>query len=131
VGAVLLVWLAQGVVPAACTLVNARRAGLHRTLDARLVRLSLAIGTRVTMGLAAAVLPGLYLQARYAFAPLLVTAEDGSGHRPLSESMSETRGVQGRLLLVAGAALIVSTLGQSAVAALAEAMGAPSRPRDT
>jgi hypothetical protein len=123
VGAVMLVWLAQVVAPAVCALVHARRAGMRRALELRLVRLSLVIGTRVTLGLAAAVLPGLYLQARYAFAPLLASAADnGSEPRPLSSSTSETRAAQGRLLLVACAALIVSTLGQSAVAAIAEAM---------
>ena len=109
VGAVLLVWLAQVAVPAACALVYARRAGVRRTLDLPLMRLSLVVGTGVTLGLAAAVLPGLWLQARYAFAPLA--------------SAWESREAQGRLRLVAFVALLVSTLGQSAVAALAEAMG--------
>lgn len=123
-GAVLLVWLAQVALPAVCALVHARRAGMRRTLGLPLVRMSLVIGTRVTLGLAAALLPGLWLQAHYAFAPLLVSAaRSESVSKELCTSTYETRGAQGRLLLVACVALIVSALGQSAVAALAEAIG--------
>jgi hypothetical protein len=122
-GAVLLVWLAQVALPAACALVHARRVGTGRTLDLPLVRLSLVIGTRVTLGLAAAVLPGLWLQARYAFVPLLLSAgQDGPASRTLAGSTSEMRGAQRRLLLVGCAALLASALGQSAIAALAETM---------
>jgi hypothetical protein len=88
-----------------------------------LFRLSLVIGTRVTLGLAALVLPGLWLQARYAFAPLLATpALDGPVSAQLSASAAETRGATARLLLVACVAIILSAVGQSAIAALAEAM---------
>ena len=116
VGSVLLIWLAQIAWPATCALVHGLRSQTPRVLDRRLLRSSCAIGTRTTLGLAAGVLPGLWLQARYAFALL-----PGSG-----DAASPTRGQQGRLLLVAGLAFCVSLFGQSAAAVLAEAMGAVS-----
>jgi hypothetical protein len=124
VGAVLLVWLTQIALPAICALVHARRTAAGRTLDVPLARLSVIIGTRVTLGLAAIVVPGLWLQARYAFAPLQTSA----GHdRPVSSLLRATandmHAPHGRLLMVASFVLIASTLGQSAFAALAEAMG--------
>jgi hypothetical protein len=127
-GAVLLIWLAQVAFPAVCTLVHARRRGVRRTLDLPLVRLSFIIGTRVTLGLAAGVLPGLWLQARYAFAPLTTTSGlDGPASRILAAGTPETRSARSLLLLVSPAALLVSMLGQSAVAAIAEAIGHPRR----
>jgi hypothetical protein len=124
IGAVLLVWLAQVALPLVCLLVHARRARAPQTLDLRLVRLSLVIGTRVTLALAAAVVPGLWLQARYAFAPLLAAqGMSGAASGTLARSQRETHEARGRLLLVGSVALVVSALGQSAVAALAEAMG--------
>ena len=70
VGAVLLIWLGQAAVPAICALVHARRTGVRLTNRVSFVRLGTAFATRVTAGLLAGVLPGLWLQARYAFAPL-------------------------------------------------------------
>jgi hypothetical protein len=108
-GAVVLIWLSQVAAPAACALVAARRAGMRRTLDWPLVRLSLVIGTRVTLGFAAALVPGFWLQARYAFAPLLP---------PDAKAPRASRG----LVLAGVVALVASALGQSAIAALAESM---------
>ena len=122
-GAVLLVWLTQVALPALCAIVHARRAGIVRPLDWPLLRLSVIIGTRVTLGLAAAVLPGLWLQARDAFVPL----SSWAGHnRPAKSGLAnatDTRAAHSRLLLVASLVLLMSMLGQSAIAALAEVMG--------
>jgi hypothetical protein len=127
VGSALLVWLAQGAWSATCALVHAGRSQTPRMLDHRLLRLSFVIGTRTTLALAAGVLPGLWLQARYAFALLPRSGEtDSSASRVTDASFRETRAQQGRLLLVAGLAFCVSLFGQSAAAVLAEAMGAIS-----
>jgi len=126
-GSVLLVWLAQGAWAASCALVHAARSQTPRALDRRLLRESFVIGTRTTLALAAGVLPGLWLQARYAFALLPGSDEaDGPAARVPNASFRETRAQQGRLLLVAGLAFCVSVFGQSAAAVLAEAMGAVS-----
>ena len=78
----------------------------------------------MTTGLALAVLPGLWIQARYAFAPLSSAQEyGGSPVVMLRRSAAETRPAIGALLLLAVSALVGSALGQGAVAALAEAMG--------
>ena len=127
VGSALLAWLAQGAWSATCALVHAARSQTPRVLDHRLLRLSFAIGTRTTLALAAGVLPGLWLQARYAFALLPRSGEtDGPALRVTDASFRETRAQQGHLLLVAGLAFCVSLFGQSAAAVLAEAMGAVS-----
>ena len=127
VGSALLVWLAQGAWSATCALVHAARSQTPRVLDHRLLRLSFVIGTRTTLALAAGVLPGLWLQARYAFALLPRSGEtDSPASRVMDASFRETRAQQGRLLLVAGLAFCVSVFGQSAAAVLAEAMGAVS-----
>jgi hypothetical protein len=126
VGSALLVWLAQGAWPATCALVHAARRQTPRVLDFRLLRLSFAIGTRTTLALAAGVLPGLWLQARYAFALLPGAGDTDSPARVTDVSFRETRAQQSRLLLIAGLAFCVSLLGQSAAAVLAEAMGAVS-----
>ena len=127
VGGALLLWLAQVAWPATCALVHAVRSQTPRVLDYRLLRLSLIIGTRTTLALAAGVLPGLWLQARYAFALLPRSGDtDSQASRGTDASFRETRAQQGRLALVAGLALCVSVFGQSAAAVLAEAMGAIS-----
>ena len=113
VGAIALVWLAQVALPAICALVHARRLGKPQRIDWPLARLSLSVGSRVTLGLAAIVLPGLWLQARYAFAPL----REAAGQDDL-----DTREAQGRLLTIACVMLVASILGQSAVAAASEAL---------
>jgi hypothetical protein len=123
-GAVLLIWLTQAVTPSVCALVHARRTGTRSLSPAQLARLSIALGTSVTTGLALAVLPGLWIQARYAFAPLQ-SAQD-RGDSPLvmmRRSGVETRPAFLALLLMAVSALVGSALGQGAVAALAEAVG--------
>jgi len=127
VGSALLVWLAQGAWSATCALVHAARSQTPRVLDYRLLRLSFVIGTRTTLALAAGVLPGLWLQARYAFALLPRSGEtDRPAPRVTDASFRETRAHQWRLLLVASLAFSVSVFGQSAAAVLAEAMGAVS-----
>jgi hypothetical protein len=127
VGSALLIWLAQGAWSATCALVHAARSQTPRVLDHRLLRLSFVIGTRTTLALAAGVVPGLWLQARYAFALLPRSGEtDSPASRVTDASIRETRAQQGRLLLVAGLAFCVSLFGQSAAAVLAEAMGAVS-----
>ena len=113
VGAIALIWLAQVALPAISALVHARRVGTPQRFDWPLARLSLVIGSRVTIGLAAVVLPGLWLQARYAFAPLRGAAAQGD---------LDTHAAQGRLLTMACVVLLASMLGQSALAAAAEAL---------
>lgn len=110
-GALLIVWLAQVALPAVCALIHRRRRRLPAAMDLALARLSIGIGTRVTLGLIAGVVPGLWLQAHYAFAPL-----SGREH--------DARSFRSPLLVVGLGALAASILGQSAVAAIAEAMGA-------
>ncbi len=127
VGGALLVWLAQGAWSATCALVHAARSQTPRVLDRRLLRWSLIIGTRTTLALAAGVLPGLWLQARYAFALLPRSGETDSSVSGVTDaSFRETRAQQGPLLLIVGLAFCVSLFGQSAAAVLAEAMGAVS-----
>jgi hypothetical protein len=122
VGSVVLIWLSQIATPAVCALVDARRRGTKLLPPANLARLSLAIGTSVTVGLALAVLPGLWVQARYAFAPLLASrGPDESTLSMLRRSAAETPIAS--LMIVAVLALAGSALGQGAVAALAEWVG--------
>ena len=122
VGSVVLIWLSQIATPAVCALVDARRRGTKLLPPAKLARLSLAIGTSVTVGLALAVLPGLWVQARYAFAPLLASrGPDESTLSMLRRSAAETPIAS--LMIAAVLALAGSALGQGAVAALAEWVG--------
>ena len=123
VGAFLIVWLVQVALPANSALVHARRAGMRRALGPHLIRMSLVIGTRVTFGLAALLVPGIWLQVRYAFAPLHASVRnDGTVATSLAASTVQVRLAQGRLTLVATSMLLLSILGQSAIAAIAEAL---------
>ena len=123
-GGAVLIWLSQAATPAVCALVHARRTGTRWLSLTELARISLTIGTSVTLGLALAVLPGLWLQARYAFAPLPTPRGLGdSSIVRLRQSAVETRAVLMSLVVIAVLALIASALGQGVVAALAERMG--------
>jgi hypothetical protein len=123
-GGAVLIWLSQIATPAVCALVHARRTGTRPLRPAELLRLSLAIGTSATLGLALAVLPGLWVQARYALAPLPAwRGPHGSSIATLRHSPAETRPVLVPLMIVALLVLAGSALGQGVVAALAEWVG--------
>lgn len=123
-GSVLLIWLAQVAWPVVCVFVQARRARRPARVTWPVFAVALSVGTRTTLGLAAGVLPGLWLQARYAFAALVTAREGSSSSDALRDGIVASSGVRGPLFSLAAAALVVSVLGQSAVAVLAEALGA-------
>ena len=122
-GSLLLVWLAQVAWPAVCVYVQARRARRPVRVTWPVFAVALSVGTRTTLGLAAGVLPGLWLQARYAFAPLVTAREGSSSSDALRDGIVESTPVRWPLFSLAAAALVVSALGQSAVAVLGEALG--------
>ena len=123
-GGVLLIWLAQVAWPLVCVFVQARRTRRPARVTWPVFAVALSVGTRTTLGLAAGVLPGLWLQARYAFAALMTARErSSSSSDALRDGMVESSGVRWPLFSLAAAALVVSVLGQSAVAVLAEALG--------
>jgi hypothetical protein len=118
----LLVWLNQIALPAVIAFVHARRSREVCRLDWPLVRRCLAVGTRVTLALAAVVVPGVWLQARYAFATLL-ERDERDAHRALRASIGATEAMAVRLAAVSLTSLVLVTVAQGAVAALAEALG--------
>ena len=122
-GSVLLIWLAQVAWPVVCVFVQARRARRPARVTWPVFAVALSVGTRTTLGLAAGVLPGLWLQARYAFAALLTARDGSSSSDALRDGIVESSGVRWPLLWLAAAVLVVSALGQSAVAMLAEVLG--------
>jgi len=122
-GSLLLIWLAQVAWPVVCVYVQARRARRPARVTWPVFAVALSVGTRTTLGLAAGVLPGLWLQARYALAALVTAREGSSASDALRDGMVESSRVRWPLFWLAAAALMVSVLGQSAVAVLAEALG--------
>ena len=122
-GSLLLIWLAQVAWPAVCVYVQARRTRRRVRVTWPVFAVALSVGTRTTLGLAAGVLPGLWLQARYAFAALVTAREGSSSSDALRDGIVESTRVRWPLFSLAAAALVVSVLGQSAVAVLAEALG--------
>ena len=122
-GSLLLIWLAQVAWPAVCVYVQARRARRPVGVTWPVFAVALSVGTRTTVGLAAGVLPGLWLQARYAFAALVAAREGSSSSDALRDGIVESTRVRWPLFSLAAAALVVSVLGQSAVAVLAETLG--------
>lgn len=123
IGSLLLIWLAQVVWPAVCVYVHARLARQPARASWPVLAVALSVGTRATLGLAAGIVPGLWLQARYAFAALLASQNATSSADALRASVVESARVRWPLVSLAVAALVASVLGQSAVAGLAEALG--------
>jgi hypothetical protein len=124
IGSVVLIWWTQVATPIISALVHRQRTGAPSAPVLRLARVSLAIGTSVALGLALAVLPGLWLQARYAFAPLLRGGEsDDTTLGAMRASAGRARSVMPTLTLLVVSALAASALAQGAVAVIAEAMG--------
>jgi hypothetical protein len=121
IGGFALVWLTQVATVGACGLVDARRHGRNAPLAA-LARVALTGGSLVLLGWIAGGLPGLWLQARYAFAPLDMTGDAGAWDR-LRASALRTRPAIAPLLALAAVSLLVSLLGQSLAAGAAEASG--------
>jgi hypothetical protein len=123
-GSLLLIWLAQVAWPVVCVLVQARRERRPAHVTWPVFAVALSVGTWTTLGLTAGVLPGLWLQARHAFAALVAAREgSSSSFDALRDGMVESSRVRWPLFWLAAAALVVSVLGQSGVAVLAEALG--------
>jgi hypothetical protein len=118
-GALLLVLLTQIALPTTIALVHRRRTGARIPGALSLFRLSFGVGVRTFLGLIAGVVPGLWLQARYAFAPIL----EGRGNDALRASTVAAKPVSSTLILLSLAALLASLLGQSLVAVLNESLG--------
>ena len=121
-GALLLVLLTQIALAATIALVHARRCGAPRPDTLAMLRLSSRIGIRTFLGLIFGIVPGLWLQARYAFAPLIYSG-DAREPDPLPASAVATKPVRNELLLMSFLALLASLLGQSLVAVLNEGLG--------
>jgi hypothetical protein len=119
-GSFTIVLLTQMVMPAIFAMVHARRTGEQRPALAPTLPLSVRAGTRVFIGLLLGVIPGLWLQARYAFVAMPIESEG------LATSATLTRGRMGKLMLCGTVALIASALGQSVVAVLNEALAVVS-----
>jgi hypothetical protein len=113
IGAVFMAWITQVAAAASWGWVDALRHQ-RRVQWPALARGALLVGTATLLGLVAGVLPGLWLQSRLAHLPL-----QGAG------TMRRQPGADGvePLLGVAAVALVVSVLGQSLAAGLAETLG--------
>jgi hypothetical protein len=113
IGAVFMAWITQVAAAASWGWVDALRHRRQVHWPA-LVRGSLLVGTATLLGLVAGVWPGLWLQARLAH--LTLQGELTTRRQPGSAGM-------GPLVGVAAVALVVSVIGQSLAAGLAEALG--------
>jgi hypothetical protein len=118
-GGLLLVLLTQMALPATIALVHARRTRTAPPDVRALLRLSALVGVRTFLGLIAGVIPGLWLQARYAFAPMLASGRGDA----LRASGATVTPASNALLMLAALAVLVSLFGQSLVAVLNEALG--------
>jgi hypothetical protein len=113
VGGMLISWLTLVAAAASWGWVHALR---HRRPVRRwLIVSALRVGTVATLGMLAGLLPGLWWQARLAYAPL--QQDTGGERRP---DRVETWALVG----LATVTLLVMGLGQSLAAGLAEALGA-------
>lgn len=122
-GSLTIVFLTQIVMPAIFAMVHAHRTGVQRPTLGPVLPLSVQAGIRVFVGLLLGVIPGLWLQARYAFAAIPIDAGGAAG---LAGSATLTRGRMGSLMLSGTVALIASALGQSVVAVLNDALAVVS-----
>ena len=112
-GALLISWLTLVAAAASWGWVHALRH--RRPVEwLPLIASALSAGTVTTVGLLAGLVPGLFWQARLAYAPLQQPA--GNQRRP---DRIETRS----LVVLATVTLLVMGLGQSLAAGLAESLG--------
>jgi hypothetical protein len=112
-GSLLILWMTQTAAAASWGWVDACRHR-RRVQWGALGRRAADVGTKTTLGLLAGVLPGLWWQARLAFDPL----QDGAARRRPDAAE------RWALLGLATATAVVSLLGQSLAAGLAETLGA-------
>lgn len=112
-GSLLIVLLTQIAAAASWGWVHARRRR-QPVRGAVLIREAVRLAALTTLGMLAGVLPGLWLQARYA-SRMLQDVESRSATTPRPRHWT--------LLALAALTLVVSVLGQSLAAGLAEALG--------
>ena len=118
-GSLTLLFLTQIVMSSIFAMVHARRTGRSAPSLLPALRVSIRAGTRSFLGLVLGVIPGIWLQARYAFAVMSAERHDD----PLASSAEATRGHRGRLMCCALAAIVVSGVAQSLVAVLNDVLG--------
>jgi hypothetical protein len=123
-GSVTLLLMTQIAMPAVFALVHALRTGTRPASPRTLLRVSWQAGVRSFGGLLLGIAPGVWLQARYAFAAM--AGMTGMPGEEMSASAAATRPVLGRLMVAGTVALIMSALGQSLVAVLNDALGVVS-----
>lgn len=123
VGSLCLTWLGQVAWPVVSACVHARLAGRPARVTRNVLAVALSMGTRTTLGLAAGILPGLWLQARYAFAPLIAAGGTPSASHVLRASARESSPAIRVLLSLSAAAFVATLGGQSVAAVVAEALG--------
>ena len=114
VGSLLITWVTQVAAAASWGWVDARRRQ-RPVRTGPLAGAAVRTGTMTMVGLLAGVLPGLWLQGRRAHVPLQRATGDAGG--------LDASHTQGPLVALAAVTLLVSLLGQSLAAALAEALG--------
>jgi hypothetical protein len=118
-GSLALLFLTQIVMPSIFAIVHARRTGQSAPSLLPSLRASIRAGTRSFLGLVLGVIPGIWLQARYAFAAI-PTGCPGDG---LAWSAERTRGRLGRLMFCGLVAMVASGVAQSLVAVLNDVLG--------
>ena len=118
-GSLTLLFLTQIVMPSIFAMVHARRTGQSAPSLLPALRVSIRAGTRSFLGLVLGVIPGIWLQARYAFAAM-PAGRHGDG---LASSAEATRGRCGQLMFCAVAAIVASGVAQSLVAVLNDVVG--------
>ena len=99
-GSLTLLFLTQIVMPSIFAMVHARRTDQSAPSLLPALRVSIRAGTRSFLGLVLGVIPGIWLQARYAFAAM-PAGRHGDG---LASSAEATRGRRGQLMFCAVAA---------------------------
>jgi hypothetical protein len=112
IGSMLIVWWTQIAAAASWGWVDAVRCG-YVVQWPTLLRTAVRIGTMTMVGLVCGVIPGVWLQARLGHVLL---------QRPASDSGEPKQPAIWPLFGVAAATLLVSLLGQSLAAGLAEAL---------
>jgi hypothetical protein len=118
-GSLTILFLTQIAMTSIFAMVHARRTGRAVPSLLPALRVSIRAGTLSFLGLVLGVIPGIWLQARYAFAAILAEGH-GDG---LASSAEATRGYRGRLMLCAVASIVVSGVAQSLVAVLNDVLG--------
>jgi len=119
-GGLAIAWLTQVAGVAAVGWVHRQRQG-EAVAPLQLAVVALLAGTGAFAGLLAGAIPGLWLQARWAFAPL--TRGQASSRAALGESASRARPHMWTLAALGVTTLVLSVLGQSMAAGAADALG--------